>query len=188
MNPDETIKAIAVGDTDALKDLYDELRYIVYSVALSILRKKSSAEDVLQDTFVRVYEKAATYKSGTNAKAWVISIARNLAYDALRRDKREFTNEIDEEPIGTKSSFNSTETIVLHRLELTEALFRLGEIERQIVVMHLVAGLKHSEISEELGIPAGTVRWKYRKSLTRLAEIIGGGESGSETFGFRATR
>lgn len=183
MNFDKVIQEIAAGNAEALKTLYEEYRFIVYSVALSILRNKPAAEDVLQETFIRVYEKAVTYQPGTNPKAWIASIARNLSYDVLRREKKQITDDFD-----IKETKNTTDMSVLQRLELTEALFRLEEIERQIVVMHLVVGLKHFEISEVLGIPAGTVRWKYRKSLSRLAEIMGGDKNGAETFDFRAQR
>ncbi|WP_152394147.1 RNA polymerase sigma factor [Paenibacillus guangzhouensis] len=181
MNLDATMTAIANGNVEALQLIYEEYRHIVYSVALSILRHTASAEDVLQDTFIRVYEKASSYQPGTNLKAWVITIARNLAFDTIRK-----SNRISEEDPCIQSP--TMDTAIVQRLELTEALFRLRELERQIIVMHVVAGLKHAEISKILGIPAGTVRWKYRQSLSRLAEMIGGEYDGSAAYHFQTPR
>lgn len=181
MNLDETMHSVARGDVEALRILYEQLRVPVYALALAILRSKPEAEDVLQETFIRVYERAESYQTGTNPKAWMIAIARNLAYDALRRKKKETTSEL-------KEDITSNDSTILQRLELTEALFRLEHLERQIVVMHAVAGLKHSEISEQLGIPAGTVRWKYRQSLSRLAEIMGGDNNGAKAPYVRAEK
>jgi len=182
MDLDEALRGVANGNTAALKIVYEELRYMVYSLALSIVRSAPAAEDVLQETFLRVYEKAGTYQSGTHPKAWVLSIARNLSYDALRREKTLVSEEEWQECGAT------TESAILQRMELTEALWRLDETERQIVVMHLVGGLKHREISEMMGIPAGTVRWKYRQSLSRLSEWVEGDRHEAGTSSIRSKR
>jgi RNA polymerase sigma-70 factor (ECF subfamily) len=176
MNLDEAVLAVAQGNAEALKPIYDEFRVSVYSLALAILKNQPEAEDVLQETFIRVYEKAASYQSGTNLKAWISSIARNLAYDVLRRKRTKPT-----EPLKEEIVIRENDQTVLQRLELAEAFLQLDETERQIVVLRLVAGWRHAEISELLDIPAGTVRWKYRRSLSRLAKMIGGDESGAAT-------
>ncbi|MEF3303559.1 RNA polymerase sigma factor [Paenibacillus sp. GYB003] len=169
MDIEEALEAVARGNVEALRIVYERYRHIVYSVAVAIVKEKQAAEDVLHDTFVRVYEKAHTYRTGTRPKAWIASIARNLAYDAYRQRKRAGGG------CGEPAD-DEAENRAVQSMELRDALARLDVTERQIVVLHLVAGLKHREIGEQLGIPAGTVRWKYRRSLARLAETIGGGE------------
>jgi len=69
---------------------------------------------------------------------------------------------------------SNNEEQIINKLELTRALLSLEKIEREIVVMHVVAGLKHSEIGKALCIPNGTVRWKYRLALKKLFKQIGG--------------
>jgi RNA polymerase sigma factor (sigma-70 family) len=81
--------AIAAGDTGALERLYRELRVAVFAVAVSVVRDRALAEDVLHDTFVRVCEKAHTYRPATRPRAWVLEIARNLAIDSVRRRARQ---------------------------------------------------------------------------------------------------
>ncbi|MCJ7843592.1 RNA polymerase sigma factor [Lederbergia sp. NSJ-179] len=173
MKLDKLLQTVSSGNVEALRDLYEILRVPVYAVALSILRNPVLAEDILQETFVRVFDKADQYQQGTNPKAWVISITRNLCLDTIRKKLPE---QIEIDTIKDDKSDNP-----LLKLMLSEALYQLEEIERQIVVMHVIVGLKHVEISEELGMPAGTVRWKYRQSLKKLATIIGGDNSEKNT-------
>ncbi|RKN66134.1 RNA polymerase sigma factor [Paenibacillus ginsengarvi] len=177
MSIEEALVAMARGDITPLRLLYDQLRSAVFSLALAILKDRQAAEDVLQETFVRVYERAASYRPGTNPKAWVVAIARNLAYDAYRHMKRAGPGEENKQ---VARDGHTSESAIVQRMELLDALLRLGETERQIVVMHALAGLKHREIGKELGIPAATVRWKYRQSLSRLAGMIGGDTIGRE--------
>jgi RNA polymerase sigma-70 factor (ECF subfamily) len=182
MSEEECIRELSKGNIQALEQLYNLMKTTVYAVALAIVRDKSMAEDIVQETFVRVYTKVDKYVPDTNPRAWVVSIARNLAYDSLRNRKGivsssgfeegYITDEVEEIGISIDES-------ILDRMELTSLLLKLGETERQIVVLHAVGGLKHSEISEILKIPEGTVRWKYSSTLKKLAERLGGREYGA---------
>jgi len=170
MEPERLMEKIAERQIDALKALYEQYRYLVYAIAQTIVHDKSAAEDIVQETFVRIYEKAATYRPGTNLKAWIAAMARNLSYDVLRRQSK-MTLML---PEGIADAAPSSETALVQKMELEEALRQLGEQERQIVILYVIGGLKHAEISQVLGMPPGTVRWKYRQSLRRLAQILGG--------------
>lgn len=152
--------AIATGDLQALERLYRRLRSAVFAVALAVVRDRPAAEDVLHDTFLRIWEKAHTYRPGTRPRAWVLAIARNLAIDARRRQ------------IPGPALELSLEANELSRLTLTEALMKLEPVERSIVALRALGELTHAEIATELGIPAGTVRWKYRLALARLAPLL----------------
>lgn len=158
MEDDACLAAIVDGDIAALEQLYVELRVPVFAAALAISGDRSVAEDVLQETFVRVYSHAHTFRPGSAARAWVVTIARNLAFDALRRRAREVASGRPDGRVDARAS----------PLELIETLLELEPAERQIVALHDVAGLTHAEIARELGLPAGTVRWKYRVALGRL--------------------
>jgi RNA polymerase sigma-70 factor (ECF subfamily) len=177
MNVEECFKELQNGNIQALKILYEDLRTPIYSIILSIVADKSIAEDLLQETFLRVYSKAYQYKPNTNAKAWVITIARNLAYDSVRNNKilKEDINDLNEqELIPFHPVVSVREDIVIDKLELTKALLKLEKTEREIVVMHVIAGFKHFEIAETLGVPSSTVRWKYRIAIKKLTELVGG--------------
>jgi RNA polymerase sigma-70 factor (ECF subfamily) len=182
MKEEEFIRELIKGNIQALEDLYNLMKTTIYAITLAIVRDKSTAEDVVQETFIKVYLNIDKYIPDTNPRAWVISIARNLAYDTLRKQKMVIskvdfeedyiTDEVDETGMSIEES-------ILDRMELTRELLKLGEIDRQIVVMHAVGGLKHSEISEMLKIAEGTVRWKYSSALKKLAGRLGGCEDES---------
>jgi RNA polymerase sigma-70 factor (ECF subfamily) len=157
---DALIGAIASGDLGALERLYRRLRVPVFAVSLAVVRDRAAAEDVLQETFVRVLEKAGTFRAGTRPRAWVLAIARNLAIDAVRR-RREAA------PYETRGAGDP-----LGRLVVTRALLELEPLEREIVALHALGGLTHAEIAEQLAMPPGTVRWKYRAALRRLEPLF----------------
>jgi RNA polymerase sigma-70 factor (ECF subfamily) len=180
MKEEEYLRELSNGNIAALEKLYILMKTTVYAVALAIVRNRSIAEDIVQETFVKVYMKIDKYIPNTNPKAWIITIARNLSYDSLRNQNGIITSaDFDGNYMldGAEKQDLGLDEIVLTRLELTEELFKLSEIERQVVVLHVVAGLKHSEISKILNIPEGTVRWKYSITLKKLAERLGGNEN-----------
>ena len=85
---DRLLQGVAGGDRDALAELYGRARTAVYALALSYLKNPTEAEDVTQDTFVQIWEKAPAYRSEGKALAWIMTIARNLALMRLRRQQR----------------------------------------------------------------------------------------------------
>lgn len=163
---ESALAAVAGGDIDELEGVYRELRVPVFAVALAILRDPAPAEDVLQETFLRVYDHAGGYRAGTRPTAWVLAIARNLALDALRRGGREQPRE-DPHPAVAEDE-------ALSRLTVTRALLTLDGVDRELVALHDLGGLTHAEIGTTLGLPAGTVRWRYRRALARLETAFEG--------------
>jgi RNA polymerase sigma factor (sigma-70 family) len=176
VDAEAALEAIAAGDMVALEWLYRELRLPVFAVALAITTDRGLAEDVLQETFLRVYTHAHTYRPGSTPRAWVVAIARNLALDAVRSRRRELPDE--EAARATVPLAAASDDQAVAGLTVTAALLALRATERQIVVLHAVVDLTHAEISRALGLPAGTVRWRYRVALARLEMILGGSRHG----------
>lgn len=164
---DELLAQIAGGDMRALEALYRRMRVGVFAVALAVAGDRGTAEDVMQDTFVRVYSAAPGYRPESRARAWVLTIARHLALDAVRRRARETVSGMS----GHSAAAPTGEPDGI-RLDVVNALLQLGEVERQIVVLHDMAGLTHAEVAAELELPAGTVRWRYRVALARLRPLV----------------
>ena len=92
MSTDKLIKRIINGDVSAFDLLYEQTRKSVYYVALSVLRDKRLAEDVMQSTYIKVLQNVSRYRLGTNASAWIVKIARNEALNMRKipfaRDNR----------------------------------------------------------------------------------------------------
>lgn len=165
---------LAAGDQEALGQLYRRTRTAVYGLALSILRHGHDAEDVTQDTFVRAWEKAEQYRPQGTPMAWLLAIARNLALMKLRERAR--TQDLPPEDLES-FAIDSHDVTTEDRTVLAAALSTLSDQERQIIMLHVTAGLKHREIAQLLELPLSTVLSKYRRALSKLKQKLEGGDA-----------
>lgn len=156
---------IGEGDVSALEELYRELGNGVYGFALSILSDKSAAEDVLQDTFVRVFTMAHTYTPGKNGRSWVYAIARNLCLDRLRAAKHSAAQSED----GEDADPDLAAMDFIDDVEMKDALAKLDGDSRQIVLLHLASGLKFREIAALHGEKQSKVEWAYYSAVRQLS-------------------
>lgn len=162
----------AAGDREALRTIYESMRQPVYLyVLVQCGGNRPLAEDVLQDTFIGIWESAPRYQPTGSAKAWILSIARHQALKAQRRESA-FVH--PEEPFweGVPSPAESTpEAITVGQSELLRLLCTLPDRERSIVAGHVLSGFRHREIAAGLQIPLGTELWLYRRALSRLRTL-----------------
>ena len=156
------IKKIAAGDVRALERLYEQLGTRVYRLAMSILGDTYGAEDIVQETFLRVQEKATAYKREESDAAWVFAIARNLAMDRIRKNARERLSCEEEFPETTESEKGYSDILFL------DMISDLSGGEREVVSLRIVAELKWDEIGRILGIGAEAARKRYSRSLEKL--------------------
>ena len=162
---------VGQGDRDAFARLYSLARGAVYALALSLLQDAHEAQDTAQDTFVKVWESAPSYRPQGSPMAWLLTITRNLARSRLRRGGRQVGLE-DEEWNAIPADLPAVSPE--DRQVLQEALARLGEEERRIVLLHAVTGLKHREIAQLLELPLSTVLSKYHRGLKKLRALMKG--------------
>ncbi len=164
----ESISQICRNEKDGLRAIYEEYNPLIYSVVREILRSREDAEDVTSDFFIRLWDVADTYKPGRGHRAWMITIARNMAIDFLRKRRREEPAEVlPEDPQGQ----DAVDERVVNTLSLEQALMTLKEEERQIVNLKIMGELTFKEIAELLGKPQGTVAWCYRTAIRKLKEV-----------------
>ncbi|MBR5497118.1 MAG: RNA polymerase sigma factor [Clostridia bacterium] len=161
---DGLIEKISTGDTDAFRELYETASKSVYGFALSILKNSCDAEDVLQETFIRVFTYASSYTAKGKPMAWILRITRNLAVAKLREKSK---NAEYDDGQSEKIDF-STVTNIEKRLLLEKIFEILTDDEKQIVVLHCVSGLKYREISDILSCPLNTVISKYHRAIKKL--------------------
>ena len=159
------IARIAEGDRDALAGLYDRTRSAIYGFALSIAKNAHDAEDILHDVYLQVWNGAGGYRAQGKPMAWLLTIAKNLALSRLRQAGR--TEPLVQEDWQDRLAENPALTHE-DRLTLEAMLSALGDQERQIVTLHALAGLRHREIGELLGLPLPTVLSKYSRALKKL--------------------
>jgi RNA polymerase sigma-70 factor (ECF subfamily) len=159
------LSAMASGDVSALEQLYAQTKSAVYGYALSVLKNRQNAEDVMQDTYIRIFAAAGSYRPQGKPLAWVLTITRHLALMKLREQGRRPT--VPEEEFSLAAPGDEIEQS-LNRQMLAAALTILSDEERQIVILHSVSGLKHREIAALLELPLATTLSKYRRALEKL--------------------
>lgn len=164
---EKAILRIADGDGDALNIIYKYMNRQIYAVAYSVLRDFSLADDVVQETYIKILEKAFSYRKGTNARAWVLSVARNIAIDMFRR--RRFEGSEDN---LSEQSIRFDESAVVSSMEVKNALDTLDDEERQIITLKIYAGLKHREIASLLGITEEASKKKYQRAAVKLRDLL----------------
>ncbi len=168
MGIEKAIQQVAKGDQRAFEKLYQQLSKMVFAVALSVVRRREDAEDVLSETFVCVWRRASEFRGGSG-KSWVCTIARNLSLNLVKKRNREKPTELIEE----LSPSYGIEGNVENRIILETALSVLDDKERETVLLYN-NGLKHREIAEIMGEKLGTVTWRYQNALNKMRNYLGG--------------
>jgi len=164
---ESSMQKLKKGCINALDDIYEITSEIVYVLAYSILKNKERAEDIVQDTYIRVYKKIDKYKPKTNAAAWIFTIAKNLSYDEYVK-RRDVSLEIFEG--------NIIDNNISERLDESVYLKTIFDIlnsdEKEIVLLFAVGSFKHREIAKITNKPIGTVQWIYNKAIKKLREYL----------------
>lgn len=166
---EQLLSQIAAGDRDALAQLYSQTRTAVYAAALGVLRNAHDAQDITQDTFVRVWERADQYRPGGSPLGWLVAVCRNEARMYLRRANRVVSMDDD----AWNALPDPAQTCPDDRVLLQDALAQLQDPARQVVLLH-AAGLKHREIAHQLQIPLATSLSHYRRAMKKLKQILEG--------------
>lgn len=181
MSDDEMIALIAEGNITAFEQLYRCTYKNVYAFILSMVKCRQTAEDLLHDTYMRIFEKASTYQIGTSLRTWIMTVAKNITYDYLRKVKPIVPYDEENQTENTSSCLPGTYENVIEHIELEKALEKLSELDSQIAILYAVCGYRHREIAQVLSIPEGTVRRRYRGAIKQLANAMGGEVDGGST-------
>lgn len=164
---DTYITRMADGDISAMGELYELIKTDVYAYACSKLGRTPEAEDITQDTFVQIYKNAALYTSCGKPLAWVFTVELNL----IRRMKQKERGDLPLEEIIENGSEENVEENTVEAVFVEQLMSRLGEDEREVVVLHAVSGLKHREIAKLLGLPLSTVLSRYNRAIKKLQNL-----------------
>lgn len=166
---DRLLTAVAAGDMEAFEQLYHATYASVYAFALSVLKNSHDAQDVLHDCFVAIHSAASGYRSSGKPMAWIITIARNLCFKLLREREKTASLSLEDwrDHIDICTQMTADDKVVLE-----QCMERLSNEERQIVVLHAVAGFKHREISEMLDLALPTVLSKYHRAIKKLRAYL----------------
>ena len=172
---DEILKRLAKGDKTALEELYHETKAAIYGFSLTITKNPADSEDVLQETYLKIWANADRYTAKGTPMSWILMIAKNLSLMKLREKKRHQDLEPEEWDMEFHIPDSAGNTEDRHLLEAALNLLTLEE--REIILLHAVSGLKHREIAELLDMALATVLSKYHRALKKLRKYIEGVEA-----------
>lgn len=162
---EEVFDRIQRGDKDAFKELYEASYKPLYAFLLSFTQNSEDAQDLLQDTYVLIYQKAGMYQKRGNPMAWMMKIAKNLFLMKYRNEKeKKFVCYEDMEKELGFAQIGDVE----NRLLLEKMFAELSREDREIIIMHDVSGLKFKEIASILEKPMGTVLARYNRNIRKL--------------------
>jgi len=159
------ITEIQKGEKDGLKKIYQAYVSLIYSVIYDMVGQKEDAQDITSDFFIRLWERADSYRFGGKHKAWLITIARNMTIDFLRKRNRELP--MDEVPEPEQEVEDVSEEVV-GNLSIKEAMEHLKPEEQEILDLKILGGFTFQEIADIVHRPIGTVSWLYRQGINKL--------------------
>ncbi|WP_101697423.1 RNA polymerase sigma factor [Clostridium minihomine] len=170
---DQLMRQVAAGDDQAFAQLYLGTQHAIYALLLSLVKNPATAEDLMQDTYLSIRQSVNAYIPQGKPMAWIFTIAKNLAYQELRRAKKQGTDSYDDnEEISDEISSEDEISQALDNIVLRSALTILEERERKIVLLHVAAGMKFVEIASLTETPLGTVLSSYHRAMRKLQKSV----------------
>ena len=171
----ELLDRIAARDPQAVSDLYDRHRRLLFGLILRIVRDRNDAEEVLQEVFLTVWNRAETFNRTLGSPiAWLVGIARNRGIDRLRANRTRPASHgdagADDAAARAPAADNPESSAVRKELEggVSRALSVLPAEQRALIEHAYYLGLTHSELAERFALPLGTVKTRIRTGMTAL--------------------
>lgn len=174
----ELLARIARGDFEAFGALYDLHAAVLFGLALRILRDHATAEEVLQDVFCQIWEKAGAYDPKLGKPlTWAVTLTRNKAVDRLRSANRRallFDPGTEAEVAAENILPEARNSVLSHETArmVHAALASLAQDQRQAIEMAFFGGLTQTEIAAALNQPLGTVKARIRRGMLQLRESL----------------
>ena len=176
---DDAIARLKRGDPDAVSAILARYQHRLYRFLLRMVREPATAEDLFQQTFVRIIEKIGQYNARSSFETWMFTVARNLAIDHLRRQQG-FSLDVTDESGGTRAdrlvsaSRGALDTLLEYEraVLLAAAVAELPVIHREVISLRFEEDMKLEEIAEVVGIPLSTVKSRLLRALESLRSTL----------------
>jgi len=165
------------GDKNAFQDITRRYQQKIFVLAYSFFRDREDALDIVQETFLRLYEKAGLFRQGEDFQAWLLQIARNLCIDSYRRNRNRRNDRaadlrLEDLPSQAGDSADGERRADLRAL-FRSVLDKLAEKQRAVFVMKHYNDMPYLEIARTLGIALGTVKSLHFKAVRNLRKHLG---------------
>jgi len=171
------VRRLKARDPKAMSDLYDRYGRLAYSLICRVVRNPSAAEDLLQETFMRVWNRVGSFDAERGALGpWVLAVARNRAIDYLRSvDGRMQAGAVDLDRIEHPAQFSDIDasTLAIDRVRRLKSAFeKLTPNQRMVIELAYYEGMSQTEMAERLKQPLGTVKTWTRSALKILRDEL----------------
>lgn len=161
------------GDEKALTELYERLGGHVYALALQLLRNREEAEEVLQDTFLKLYRHPHGFeRERGSVRAFVYTVARNACLSRLRAKRARPLQAEGVDVHDPDAGFAALAADPGTGLEVRQALERLEPLDRQLLEAAFSGGYSHGELAAHFELPLGTVKSRVRRALLSLRQFL----------------
>jgi len=176
----DLLARVANRERAAFEQLYARYSNILYATAMKFLKQDADAQDVVQDVFIQIWDKAKLYDP-TKGKplTWALTMTRNRSIDRIRAIQRrtrlrdDFESEtVADESAGVREALSEVDASEKSQI-LRDAVGRLSPEQRKVIELAFFGGLTQSEVADRLGEPLGTVKARARRGLMKLKEILG---------------
>jgi RNA polymerase sigma-70 factor (ECF subfamily) len=174
------LAAVARKDAQAFRSLYDAASPKLFGFALRILNKRELAEEVLQESFVNIWNGAAGYQSSLAAPmTWMTTIVRNRAFDLLRKLDHDVEIDADTFDLEVMHALEAHDPTPIDALAMSQdakalanCFSTLESLHRQAMALAFFHDLSHSEVAEQMRLPIGTVKTWIRRGLDKLRNCL----------------
>lgn len=173
---EDLISLVESGDTEALAGLYDRHGRSAYSLAYRMMGDRQAAEDLVQDSFIKIWRSAKSYRAERGSvRTWILSITHNRGIDHIRstasrrrtQDRVEMTTETTQPSEAFSETWRNSQ-----RSQVQEALKTLPEEQLKILELAYFSGYTHAEIAEMLDLPLGTVKGRMRLGMKKIKSFF----------------
>jgi RNA polymerase sigma-70 factor (ECF subfamily) len=163
----QVVQAARSGDLDAFETLVRRYQGDVWRLSYQLVRDETVAEDVTQDTFMRVFRFMRRYRADSKFSTWLFSVARNCAIDELRRTARR--TRLSQRAEAETQGFVRPDQV---GVEVREVLGQLPIALREPVVLIDMFGMSYREVARVLNVPEGTVKSRVHRAREQLAHVL----------------
>ena len=176
----DLLARIAQRERVAFEELYTRYSNILYATAMKFLKQDADAQDVVQDVFIQIWDKAKLYDPAKGKPlTWALTLTRNRSIDRIRaiqrrgRLREDFEKEtVVDESAGIREALSGVDASEKNQI-LRDAVQRLSPEQRKVIELAFFGGLTQNEVANRLGEPLGTVKARARRGLMKLKELLG---------------
>jgi len=170
------LERIQDGDREAFMTIIRLYQQKVFVMAYSILRNREDALDAVQETFLRLYQKAALYKPGNSFQGWLLQMAKNISIDSYRKHQMkrrewETSKPLEEIPVAVEDRASDSADSDL-RVAFARSVEKLANRQKMVFVMRHYNELQFNEISEAMRISVGTAKSLHFKAVQNLRKWL----------------